>query len=293
MADVDEGTASYDKRQQINPQRSSSPVMGFAAATAVLETNELLHLVISEVPRENRTSLRRISKSWNAAVVKIGYAFEPIDYEFIREEQDLAPLPIYPPQTSFKPNPAFSVEIATWGLPDAVQTRHIWYLILKFHLRDIPTELTWLDHEFITEPPITHARMDSAYASPNQLLQVRGGIKVGDLLAYFTSPLFHQHNDTVWALFGGQEECYRDGKWVPLPEETDSSNISELDDNQGGHDDEVDEGVSGEMEELSDADNNDDDNSSETEEAERSSDEEDQDLEDLEVDTATDADATD
>jgi hypothetical protein len=48
------------------------------AVDAVLQTYELLHLILAEVPLKHRTSIRRVSKTWQAAVVKIGYTLQPV-----------------------------------------------------------------------------------------------------------------------------------------------------------------------------------------------------------------------
>jgi len=53
----------------------------FEATTAVLDTNDLLHMIIAEVPLEYRTAMRGVSKTWKAAVTKIGYTLDPIGYD--------------------------------------------------------------------------------------------------------------------------------------------------------------------------------------------------------------------
>lgn len=68
----------YNSNSPINLHIQITPSTTFEAATAVLDTNELLHLIIAEVPHEYRTSLRRISKAWQAAVEKLGHALEPV-----------------------------------------------------------------------------------------------------------------------------------------------------------------------------------------------------------------------
>jgi hypothetical protein len=62
----------HDQSQQAAP---NIPSMGFEAATAALDTNELLHLIIAKVPRQYRTKLRSVSRNWKAAVEKLGHAF--------------------------------------------------------------------------------------------------------------------------------------------------------------------------------------------------------------------------
>jgi hypothetical protein len=83
-----------DQSQQANTDTTSPSIahaepQTFEATTAVLDTNELLHLIISAVPREYRTSLHRVSKNWQAAVLKIGHVMEPFDYDFFLTEDHL------------------------------------------------------------------------------------------------------------------------------------------------------------------------------------------------------------
>jgi hypothetical protein len=44
---------------------------------SVFETNELLHQILSDVPAEYRHRLRRVSKSWNSVLLKIGWHINP------------------------------------------------------------------------------------------------------------------------------------------------------------------------------------------------------------------------
>ena len=106
-----------DQSQQASPNTSSPSTtraesQTFEATTAVLDTNELLHLIISAVPREHRTSLRRVSKNWQAAVLKIGHVFEPIDYDVSPYGDDFATEfdyygygPVYALENEFALNP--------------------------------------------------------------------------------------------------------------------------------------------------------------------------------------------
>jgi hypothetical protein len=45
---------------------------------SVLEINDLLHRIPSEIPAEYRHSLRRVSKSWNSVLLSIGCGLNPI-----------------------------------------------------------------------------------------------------------------------------------------------------------------------------------------------------------------------
>jgi hypothetical protein len=49
-----------------------------SAMDAVMQTNELLHLIVGQVPLEYRNSIRRVVKAWQAAVVKKGYVLQPV-----------------------------------------------------------------------------------------------------------------------------------------------------------------------------------------------------------------------
>jgi hypothetical protein len=48
------------------------------AVSAVFGVTELLLLIVSAVPLEERTWIRRVSKSWQAAIERVGHALEPI-----------------------------------------------------------------------------------------------------------------------------------------------------------------------------------------------------------------------
>jgi hypothetical protein len=76
MASPENGNLPNKQHEQ---SQQAAPPMTFEAATAVLDTNELLHLIIAEVPRENRTSLRSVSKNWQAAVLKLGHVIDLVE----------------------------------------------------------------------------------------------------------------------------------------------------------------------------------------------------------------------
>lgn len=160
-----------------------------AAVSAVLGITELLLLIISAVPFGNRISLRRVSKTWHAAVSRVGYTLEPVDYggstpqysvesggnihaelKLNRSSAGLALRKI--PRFISRHHPSVPVKQASLGLYNAKK--------LYMH-----------ENEFITDPPITQVLICE---NPNRMgvvasgfagvaiLRVRGGIRVGDLL---------------------------------------------------------------------------------------------------------------
>jgi hypothetical protein len=70
---------SNKQHEQSQQAASDKSLTTFKAATAAFNTNELLHLIIAEVPPEYRIPLLRVSKTWQAAVVKLGYAIERVE----------------------------------------------------------------------------------------------------------------------------------------------------------------------------------------------------------------------
>jgi hypothetical protein len=161
-----------------------------AAVSAVLGITELLLLIVSAVPFENRTSLRRVSKMWHAAVSRVGYTLEPVHYG--------------------GSTPQYSVESGgnMYGYYQTLElNRSPAGLVLKKEGRMIfgrrfdavkqvslglcnAKKLYMHEHEFITDPPITQVLIDEklnrmgvvASGFAGAVLRVRGGIRVGDLL---------------------------------------------------------------------------------------------------------------
>ena len=91
--DVSQGEEGSFSPKQYDQSLPGAEVQGYEAATAVLDTNELLHLIIAEVPRQYRTKLRSVSKNWKAAVEKIGYTFDSL--RPIEDEGSRTMLPKY------------------------------------------------------------------------------------------------------------------------------------------------------------------------------------------------------
>lgn len=151
------------------------------AVAAALGTTELLLLIISEVPLYYRAFICRVSKSWQGAVEKVGYAHEPTDYVCWKGEE-IPSIPVQLVKRRFRfCHPEF----------------HRQYDEQRYNVRRVSLCLSLsekfpsLKHEFITHPPITQAlicvneALVGAFGNGQVAsLRVRGGIKIGDLLEY-------------------------------------------------------------------------------------------------------------
>jgi hypothetical protein len=134
------------------------------AATAVFAVPELLFLVLEAVLRRRRTSLRQVSKSWRAAVMKLGYVIEPIGYLLIPDF--LRPwLPLYRPDIVFKINQVLSnyVKNESTGNLDTISCR---------------TEKTILALELPGGPSVIHfnLRVEAAWWTICHPLQPESGL---------------------------------------------------------------------------------------------------------------------
>lgn len=230
-----------------------------SSAAAVLQLPELLFMIISEVPREQRTSIRRVAKSWHAAVMKIGHAFEPSEYEPSTDDRVWA-LPMYSPHMTLKHNPAFASNPA-WVDASSRMIRmggRIWCQWLSFHAFRSATQLGELGSEFITDPPITQAKIHCGYVSLDVLLQVRDGIRVRDVLECF-SEFRHLKTTRVSVLFGDETRRAAFGLLFPAQGEveSDSSDDESYEESEEGDDTDV---------AMTDTDNGDDSKSDEDDE---------------------------
>ena len=196
----------HDQSQQATPD---TPPTTFEAATAALDTNELLHLIIAEVPREDRTSLRRVSKTWQAAIEKLGHALDPVEdgFDGFRQRPELPVYylfgeTMYERGKQLKCNESYPV-IDCW-------TENVKFACVQSNCNcddfsgmkaDIffdpdrvsgTPESLKRENEFITDPPITQAHVtakviDAFDRSSRQriALRTRGGIRVRDLRECF------------------------------------------------------------------------------------------------------------
>lgn len=174
------------------------------ATTAVFDTNELLHLIIGAIPRENRTSLRRVSKAWRAAVLKLGHVIEPIGYRF-RLDLWRPGAPMYPLLIKLKHNPIVSHRNKGWTTMVMSDVPGSYDMLLNRSPR--PKSVAkpgQLDHEFITDPPITQLALCCSAYGQVASLQVREGIRVGHLVEH----LAKMHVPSTWGAYGRPKEFW-------------------------------------------------------------------------------------
>ena len=214
MANLDEANEKQDRIYPVSHQNqpkssvSSSSItnakdQSLEVTTAVLNTNELFHLILSKVP--HKTSLRRVSKTWQAAIAKTGHTMEPLGYQSIHGFE-CREVPLYPlePDIRFIKDGVQSFKINTAFLKKyRMSNRFVdgYRLCSLYYVQGVPDipALAGHEHEFITDPPVTQVVVDRGWEKRCQaILRVREGIRIGDLVDGFTK---WTHEDD--AHFGG------------------------------------------------------------------------------------------
>jgi hypothetical protein len=213
--DSDDSGASSDSDDSSEDDDSNSgerEQVEDSSAAAVLELPELLHMIISEVPREHRTMLRSVSRDWKAAVEKIGYVFQPDDigHGLYREDD---PMPLYTSQAIFRSNPVFLDSLFSKRRPaDQVNPGYLVKYRCLGSSRSIPhfvsvAKLSENGHQFVTHPPLTEMLVRTgSIAHPRVRLQVDGGIRLRDLLEFFQTVHRGGEGGLFQGYFGGPKE---------------------------------------------------------------------------------------
>lgn len=156
------------------------------AAAAVLNTNELLQQILSEIPCEHRVNLRRVSKTCNEVVSKAGYAVEPV---CVRPSDELYEnRTYYPNHLTFRCHPAIDYNFPRRDhIIDSMQKRSMMRMLShnfeRFWIRE-----PGIAQEFITNPPITQIGI-TPYTSVLPtigILRVPEGIRLVHLHDTFT-----------------------------------------------------------------------------------------------------------
>jgi hypothetical protein len=206
MSNLDSADVSQDQTHQANHRAdtksasssttSAQSHQSFEATTAVLDTNELLHMIIAEVPLKYRCSLRRVSKIWQAAVTKIGFTLEPVSHQQRRPD---APATGYirtfrqPDRRDFLKYRVglpmlFSVAIFVINPVSLPSNTSPHNGRRDYYSGFIPSasEILGVEQQFITNPPLTQVFMSTGGELPASaaILRVHGGIRLGDLAKY-------------------------------------------------------------------------------------------------------------
>jgi hypothetical protein len=163
MGGTSKTTVMPSDEQASEPQHS--------AATAVFETNELLHHILLQLPFEFRVRVRRISKIWNHVISKLGYHVDPIAIYHDEYVQSA----MHAPGADIRLNPILKGEIITiynWPITNDTQTA------------SVPDRSTYSANlrEFLTVPPITEVMFYYRFHGYSAVMQKRDGVRVGDMV---------------------------------------------------------------------------------------------------------------
>lgn len=184
------------------------------AVVTVLGIPELLLLIIAEVPLDCRTSIRRVSKTWQAAVEKVGHTLDPVSYGFFRyyDHKYLRNpnLPLYPPEIELSPNLALGCHGTKTSL--GLRLQHWSYALDFAYDWGSPGRPGHIgrDHEFTTNPPVTQLVLSAGQDDDARVanLRVPGGIEIGDLRHYLSKMVPEENLGDKCAHFSHRTESY-------------------------------------------------------------------------------------
>lgn len=167
-----------------------------AATTAVLNTNELLFLILEQVPFEQRVALRPVSKAWKDTLSKVGYAYIPISHDCNIYRQRSA-VPIYPARTFVKIHPIMLAQSSDGLQQMGSQEQRVLHVV-RFR-GGFRKKLECLGGEFITSPPVTqmvfHTVQRGVLAAE---LRNDRGLRIGDMLK--STKKIRQKRDVRWVI---------------------------------------------------------------------------------------------
>ena len=191
-------------------------------ATSALNVPEILRLIIKQVPFQDRTSIRRVSKAWQAAVEDqtVGHTLKPVGYDcWMYEKVPSVPMYLVESQDCELRPKCYSGIIRlvlrklprsstyTWRHDNTTRLHHNGQVVLR--LRDLKM-LICNQHEFVTHPPVTQVvvcvdRKGSAGIGDERVASLRmaRGIRIVDLLE-----CFEKFNSSL-----SHHECYVRFAW--------------------------------------------------------------------------------
>ena len=141
-----------------------------SARTAALNTNEVLHHIFLQLPVEDRERARRVSRTWDHAITKLGYAISPTTTHANNYDE----YPIYPARMDIRLNPVMTEDSILRTRPSSgykrmTTARVVWRC--SEHLR-----------EFLTYPPIMQVSVRYRTLPYGAVIRVRDGVRVGDVV---------------------------------------------------------------------------------------------------------------
>jgi hypothetical protein len=148
--------------------RSTEP--DHSARAAVFGTNELVHHILLQLPVEDRERARRVSKTFNHVITKLGYAIQPADSHIKNYDE----YPIYPNRLNIRLNPIMTKDGPLTCPPSSGFTR---MTTVRVPWRYAP-EL----REFLTYPPITQVSVRYRPLAYSATIRVRDGVRVEDVV---------------------------------------------------------------------------------------------------------------
>lgn len=149
---------------------SSDQIDKYSATTAVLETNELLHHILTFIPKSRHRCIRRVSKTWKSTLFLIGRHLDPESVT-----PDGLSQPAYPKYENISINPAI------YRHRGSCMRTMVFELECNFHSK----LLYDFGHEFLTSPPVTQASIAIGLRAAVAMVRVRDGIRLWHLAEEF------------------------------------------------------------------------------------------------------------
>jgi hypothetical protein len=170
------------------------------STTEVFGINELFGLILERVPVQNRSQLRRVSKTWNSIVIYIGHIIDPVDaepFEVRHKSIEIGDL-IWIDEDEHCYEADFN-NLINPGLENDLYPSFWLFDNAQMGAFELPSDVSSLltkREEFVTTPPITTLMLALASVEfdvcvddehwGHATLRVRTGIRVGDLLDMFS-----------------------------------------------------------------------------------------------------------
>lgn len=176
------------------------------AMDRVLNTHELLDIILLQVSPESKANLARVSPVWNDLISKHRH-IDPYPNSLGLDYRDqCAGLPHYTSDITFRINPAVEQDYEPDELDDGTELDTAFHdehgIAVQLSPQLEQDQMVAHQDEFITDPPITVISMNMLYNYMSVTLRVKDGIRIRDFMAVY------------WAMMkyapgcDGDERCY-------------------------------------------------------------------------------------